>query len=437
MNKHLLVCCGLAAAALSWSVSAWSAQNAKRMLSADEAVRRSLAGNMLLQRTRLEEQKTAAALDMAALWPAWQVELASENIPITGLDSGVGNLESVLTLRSRIPLGGKRQAAIQLQQQQLQQSRLQTQLQAIALVEQVLTAFVRAQVTQRNIQLSMQVLQLHTNMYQTMEQRLAKGASSKLDLLQAQAQVIDVELELSRLRTALQQQLSQLTALWATEFQSAEPAFDTISSTRFSIGAIPAWPVAKAMLNQSPAYLLQLRAGEVAQATSNYARSRQTVDLDWFMGLRHFYGSEDVGVNVGVSVPLFAAKKYTLQYQQQLLSEKQAGFTKTTALLEMQQSLQQSYSDNRIYQETVTRLERNLLPIMAQLLEQSRQGYERGRYRYTDWVEASQSQLETRKRLIEAQAHLTLSEIRIHAQTGSLLSQLSVLSYANNAGVEQ
>src|SRR5690606_5017263 len=160
---------------------------------------------------------------------------------------------------------------------------------------------------------------------------------------------------------------------------------------------------------------MQARIGEARRADAALAlvRSQSNAELEWNLGVRHLEESGDQALVAGISLPLGSsrrnrsgiqaaeAERQALQLEQQ--AELQRARTELTQTWQAHQS-----SHNRARQ-----LEQAVIPLLAQASEQARTAYERGAYRYSDWMQVQQEWLEARQQRIDAAASTWLHHTRM------------------------
>ncbi|SUI65120.1 TolC family protein [Shewanella morhuae] len=82
-----------------------------------------------------------------------------------------------------------------------------------------------------------------------------------------------------------------------------------------------------------------------------------------------------------------------------------------------------AYSTRQQQFEAVAHLREEIIPILSESLIHTQKAYEKGAYRYADWVSAQQELLDARLALIEAATSVLLNQALIEQLTAQALQQ--------------
>ncbi|MGC1497849.1 MAG: TolC family protein [Sulfitobacter sp.] len=245
------------------------------------------------------------------------------------------------------------------------------------------------------------------------------------DRLRAEVNVQNRELALEDIEHEILSAQRLLAAQWGeTNFQ-----FNRVSGALTKLPQVQSFSSLEDQLKSSPEtqwFLTQERAldAEIALAKSE-ARRR----LQFNTGVRHYQESDDFGAVLTMSLPLGGEKRnrgkiasFTAN-QNRIQSEAAANQVVLRAkLFSLHQELLHS-------QHIVQTLENKILPKLKAAEKELRDGFQLGKYSYSEWSIVQNELVEANLRLIETSVVAHLNAIEIERLTGQSLSTFKTSNY--------
>ena len=385
---------------------------ANEPLTLSQAIQISLQQHPQLRAAQWRIQAAAYQQDAAALQPAIRAGIEAENLAGSGVYSGMQQSEITLSLSSIIEPSAFRAARRQVADSDYQQMQAQQNAAALELLAQVTRQFIRTLAAQEQLSLLQESATLAQKNEALISEMGRRGATASVEVLRARAAREQAEIQLQDANAALASERFALALLLGLEQEwGQKPA--ALSGSLFSLPQAAELTQLQQQLAQSA--WMQARIGEARRADAALAlvRSQSNAELEWNFGLRHLEESGDQALVAGISLPLGSsrrnrsgiqaaeAEREALQLEQQV--DLQRARTELTQIWQEHQS-----SHNRAHQ-----LEQTVIPLLAQASEQARTAYERGAYRYSDWMQVQQEWLEVRQQRIDAAASTWLHHTRM------------------------
>lgn len=387
-------------------------------LSLQQAVERALAQNPALQVFPLRLQAVAGRRQSADLSPAYTVELEAENLAGSGELSGTNNAEYTLSIGSIIELGDKRAARVALADTRYALTNAEREAAAVDLVAQVTQRFVSVLSLQQLVSLAESAHALAERTAAIVTERSNRGAAPEADQLRAEADLAQAALRLQNLRSELEAGKLALAILWGDD----QPRFATVSGDLFNITEAPSFNTLFEQVADSP--ILEILAAEqrMAAADLELIRSQSSADVGWRLGVRRDQASGDSSLTAGISVPLFSGRRNRGNLDAAYAEQKLQAYRRDNAELRLRARLFKAWQTYRQSRASVEALRTTILPALEAAQQQTRQAYEQGRYRYTDWVAAQREYLDAKRNLITAATTALHNQALIEQLTAAPLS---------------
>ena len=289
---------------------------------------------------------------------------------------------------------------------------------AVDLVAQVTQRFVSVLSLQQMVSLAESAHTLAERTAAIVTERSNRGAAPEADQLRAKADLAQAALRLQNLRSELEAGKLALAILWGDE----QPRFATVSGDLFNITEAPSFNTLFQRVADSP--ILEILAAEqrMAAADLELIRSQSTADVGWRLGVRRDQASGDSSLTAGLSVPLFSGRRNRGNLDAAYAEQKQQAYRRDNAELRLRARLFEAWQTYRQSRASVEALRTTILPALEAAQKQTRQAYEQGRYRYTDWVAAQRELLDGRHNLIAAATTALHNQALIEQLTAAPLS---------------
>lgn len=387
-------------------------------LSLQQAVELALTKNPTLEVYPLRLQAAAGKRQSAALTPAHTLELEAENIAGSGELSGTKNAEYTLSIGSIIELGGKRASRVALADTRYALANAEREAAAVDLIALVTKRFISVLTLQHLVSLAENAHALAKSTAAIVAERSSRGAAPEADKLRADADLAQAALRLQNLRSQLEAGKLGLAILWGDE----QPRFNAVHGDLFKIVEAPPFGALYQQVSSSP--ILDILAAEqrMIEADLELIRSQSSADVAWRLGVRRNQASGNSSLTAGISVPLFSGRRNRGNLDAAYAENKQQAYRRDDAELQLRARLYDAWQTYRQSRASVETLRTKILPALEAAQQQTRQAYEQGRYRYTDWVAAQREYLDGRRNLIAAASAALQNQALIEQLTATPLS---------------
>lgn len=402
-----------------------SAAAVQPSLTLTDAVRRAEAANPRLRAGAAYVTAAVAERDQAKVLPNPELSLELENIAGSGAYAGADSAETTLAISQTFGSGARR-AGVAVAEANLSLTQDAQSLAKLELAGDTARRFIAVVAAQEKLALAQRAETLAAGTRDDLERRAAAARAPIAERNRARMAWQRAKLDRSRAEQDLALVRRQLASLWGAseaDFARAEGALFTLPPTLAEAelqAALAASPVHAALRNSE-----RLREAEVAHAK---AVGRPPVTAS--VGLRNFADTGDGALLFGVSlpIPLFdrnrggvaaAAARLEAQRADNTIAQRDAQLRLTGLLASLQQA-----------REEARTLHDEALPLANEALEQTRYGFERGRFSWLELASAQQELIDTENAAIDAAAmyHTLLADIE--ALTG-----LAIARPEQNAGV--
>lgn len=414
MNIIYIPCRRLLALALWLAASTVQAQ-----LTLQEAVGRTLDQNPELQIFPLRRLAAEGQHESANLRPGYTLEVEAENLAGTGEFSGTVRAEYALSIGSVIELGGKRSARSALAGTRYAQIALERDIAALDLIASVTQRFVTVLSLQQQIEVEERALKL-ANETLTVVSRLArKGAAPEADRLRAKAQQAQVKLNLAALQAEYNAEKQALVTLWGDD----EARFQGVSGDLFSLPASADFIELWRRVESSPGIAILASEQRMAEAELALVRSQSSANIGWRLGVRRDQFSGDSGLIASMELPLFSAGRNRGEEKAARADLESQAYRQQDARLALRKGLYRAWKIFQQSQLAVSSLQTDIIPALESAQSQTRQAYEQGRYRYTDWLAVQNELMDAQRRLISEATNALHNQAMIEQLTATPLSE--------------
>ncbi|MCB1688281.1 MAG: TolC family protein [Halioglobus sp.] len=392
--------------------------SAQQGLTLQEASRRSVNNSPELQIFQWRLQAMEGLRQTAGLRPQLGLGIRAENLLGTGEYSGTERAEYTLSLSSIIELGGKRQSRLGVADSRYALAEIERRAQALDLLGRVTQRFVTVLALQEKLQLSQEATRLAGLLLQSVRQRVEQGATPDAERLRAQAALTQAELAHSAIEAELASGKMSLATLWGAD----EVDFGALSGDLYASQAARDFDALFEQVAASPAIQLLATEARLRQAELELVRSQSTSNLGWSFGVKQLEESGDSAFTAGMEIPLFSGARNKGDIKAAMAARTSVDYRKQASLLELRARL---YAAWRFHQQAVAatqQLRQSVLPALEVALVQTREAYERGRYRFVDLVDAQQELLHARLAAIDAASAALLNQALIEQLTAEPLA---------------
>ncbi len=345
--------------------------------------------------------------------PELGVEL--ENFAGTGAMSAAKSLEATLSLSQVIELGDKRNLRLAAAEAEADLASIAQRARQLDVLAEVTRRFIDVVVAQARVQVAQQATQLSRETRDAIRRYVAAARSPLAEQSRAQ-------LGLTRAMLAEQQAASELRAAryaLAATWNDTEPAFARAAAALFSLAVTPSFQAYFERLERTPNFLRFASEARLRDAQIRLAQAQARPNFVVSIGVRRLEDRDEAAWVAGFSVPLAlhdrnqGAIREARARRAQSDAERFAALTRTRATLF---ALHQEMTTARARLET---LQGEALQQAQAALDQTRTGYERGRFSFLELASSQQDLLEVRSAAIDAAADYH----RLHAELERLTSE--------------
>jgi len=382
------------------------------------AIQRAVDKNPSLQVYRYRSLELEGLATMENLSPGLELSADIENFAGSGEFSGTDNAEMTLAISSVIELGGKRQQRGVVVSQRQKMMRADREVAALDLIGEVTRRYVETIASQQRLELAVRARELAITTLNSVEKRVEAGATSKVELLRAQAASYQAEMVVSIEQDQLAKKRLALSVLWGED----KPSFLKVSGNLFDLGVAGDFEALYSRAIKNPSIQLFANEERLRDAELRLAKAGSSSDINWSVGARHFKETDDTAVVASVSVPLFTSKRNAGSSQAALAAKNKVAIERDLALLKLRASLFSAFTNREQSLNYYSLLKERIIPSLQEALVETQSGYERGRFSYQEWLAARQELLESEYALITVAEQAQVHRAEIERLTAEPLS---------------
>jgi cobalt-zinc-cadmium efflux system outer membrane protein len=404
-----------AACALLFVVSSANAQapaepvNPAGELTLARSIDAALRSNPDLLASAYELNAAQARIVQAGLRPNPQLGVELENFAGSGAARGVDALETTLSLSQVVELGGKRGLRRAAAEADLDFVGIEQRARELDVLAEVTGRFIDLVAAQERVRFALQATALAQKTLEAIGARVEAGRSPEAERSRARIALTRALIEQRQLESELRAARYALSASWG----SPEPAFTAARAELFDLRAVETFQALMARLEQSPDFIRFASASRLREAELRLARVQARPNLTFSVGIRRFEQSNDAALVAGFSMPLpvYDKNQGTIREAQVRLDQTDA--LRNAARARARASLLALYQEMDTGRARVDTLRNEALPQAQLALDQTRSGYERGRFSFLELITVQEELLALQAAAIDAAAdyHRVLAEI--------------------------
>ncbi|MCE3046454.1 TolC family protein [Legionella sp. 16cNR16C] len=315
----------------------------------------------------------------SGLYPNPQLTLTAENFGGSGSYSSYEAAETTASITQPIPLGGRLSYLKQASYADYLASLAQIKVQQTVLYAAVGVAYVDALYANQWHQVTKKLIRLNQNIVDSIERRVKAGAGAELDLRLAQIRLGETVIQEKKAGRETLIQRAKLARLLGEQLRVDQTLVD-----KGLPGITLNWSDLKKKIPQSP-QMIQVRLQLQAKRAGITATKKSVwPDLNVQLGGRHFSddGSNAAVMSVFAEAPVYNRNQGKIvaaeaQYTQAAHQYKGTG-------LDLRQNVYNAFllaEQNQYEADVVTR---SLLPLARKSIKLAQEGYQMGRYSYTE-----------------------------------------------------
>jgi cobalt-zinc-cadmium efflux system outer membrane protein len=398
---------------LSFSVATPSAgappANPEGELTLAQAIDAALRSNPDLAASAYELTAAQARIVQANVRPNPELAVELENFGGGGDFDGVDGLETTLSLSQVVELGGKRGLRRSSAEADLELVTVEQRARELDVLAEVTRRFIEVVSAQERVRFANEALAIAEETLRAISVRVDAGRSPEAERSRARIALTRARIEQQQAESELRSARYALSATWG----NPEPAFTQSRAELFDLQPVESFASLMKRLEASPDFVRFASESRLREAELRLARAQARPDLSFSVGVRRFEENDDAALVAGFSMPLPLHDR-----NQGAIREAQVRVTQTEALRNAAQinaraALLALYQEMTAARVRVESLRVEALPQAQAALDQTRSGYERGRFSFLELATAQEELLELRSAAIDAAAdyHRLLAEI--------------------------
>lgn len=372
-------------------------------LTLTEALSAALLQSPVLAAYSWEIRAQEAERMQAGVTPSLELAAELENVLGTGESSGFKGAEATLSISKAIELGDKRSKRIELASRSKELALWDYEVSRLEVLTKTHLLFLEVLAAQERLALAGELVQLDESILNSVSQRVAAGATSRVEESRAR-----VELEAARI--AFSQAESELTSkrrLLASTWGSHSPEFSRVVGNLGDTPEPPALGDLLEKLNRNPS--LARWASEqkyhAAQVALENAMGRS--DLSVGAGVRYARDAKDAALVFELGMPLGGASRTRGATDAARMRFKGAAEEHRGRVIDLQTEVAGLYESLGAAHAEVSSLRERAIPEAESAFEAAQEAYLRGAMRFTDV-------LDTERLLFQLKNQYFSSLVRYH-----------------------
>ena len=384
----------------------WPIAASAEPLTLDAAIDRAVAAAPELAVGQAEIDAARAEINQAGVRPNPTLAVEAENFAGTGGFSVLEQPEVTVTYEQRIERGGKRAARLGYAARGLELAEAQARLARLELAQQVQRAFIDVQIADQTVWIAERRLETERTL-QTEALRRVRGYKDPLFVeTRASARVTSAELALDQAKAGAGATRDLLASFWGG-------TGDTIDIA----GAIAKPTAGTSTLAPADA---QVREAAIARASAEVVLEQSQVKQDYTVsgGVRYMHDTNDVALLAGVSIPLGRFDRNQGNIERAQAERRRLEAEAEVDRLARLRRLASLRAEASAAAARADGLMHKVYPQAVKTLEQVRDGYNRGGFRFSDVQDAADAIVEVQQQWVDAMTTYRDAQSEIDRLTG-------------------
>lgn len=383
--------------------------NPEGELTLARAIDAALRSNPELQASAYELSAAQARILQAGVRPNPELGLELENFAGNGAAQGVDALETTLSLSQVVELGGKRALRRAAAEADLDFLDIEQRARELDVLAEVTSRFIDVVAAQERVRFAIQAAALAQKTLEAIGARVEAGRSPEAERSRARIGLTRALIERRQMESELRAARYALSASWG----NPEPAFTAARAELFELRAVASFQALMNGLEQSPDFIRFASQSRLREAQLRLARVQARPNLTFSVGVRRFEQTDDAALVAGFSMPLAIHDRNQGSIREARIRLDQTDALRDAARVRARASLLALYQQMSTDRARVDTLRNEALPQAQLALDQTRSGYERGRFSFLELITVQEELLALQAAAIDAAAdyHRVLAEI--------------------------
>lgn len=373
------------------------------------AVDQALKRNPDLLASRYELTAAQARILQAGLRLNPEIDLELENFAGSGAATGTDALETTLSLSQVIELGGKRGLRRSVAEADGDLIAIEQRARQLDVLAEVARRFIDVVTAQERVRFAAESSRLAQQTLETTTARVEAGRAPVAEASRARIAVTRAAIDERRAAAALRSARYALASLWG----DVEPAFTTASADLFALAPVEPFATLVQRMQRNPDITRFASEARLRDAELRLAQAQARPNLALSLGVRRLEESNDTALVAGFAMGLPVFDRNQGAIREARVRRVQSDAEREAAFVRIRGTLYAAYQEMVAARDSTDSLRSEAIPQAQTALEQTRSGYERGRFSVLELLTAQQEMLVLREAAIDAAAeyHRLLAEL--------------------------
>lgn len=370
-------------------------------LSLEVAVQTALQHHPALELADCEILASEGRRVQASLRPNPEASIAVEDFAGTGLRNGTDVAQTTLQVSQLIELGRKREKRVALATSEQELANWELESRRLSIITDTRLSFIEVLVAQARLALALDLSKLSKSLLRGVAAKVKAGKVSPIEEARALVDVDRTEIAVAGARSRLEAARQRLALNWGetgAHFTDALGSLENLPDT-------PTLAAILQQLDQNPA--LARWPSEMKRRTNalQLAAAMATPNLSISGGMRQFADNDDVGLVIGLSVPLplFNRNQGAILAAQADMAAADAGLA--AARLSLLNDVHTQYQALQAARKEEESLRTRVLPLAHKVLTATTEGYRQGKFGLMEVLDAQRMVFESHGVHVEALAN--------------------------------
>ncbi len=368
----------------------------------------------------LEVRAGEARVLQAGLLPNPELECELEDFAGKGERRDFEALQTTISLRQLIPLGGKISKQTKVASLERDLAAWDYEGKRLEVLTKVSVAFTEVLSAQEQLKSSEELLGLARQILQTVSARVKAGKDYAVEEVKARITVSNIEIAWEQAKCNLEAARKRLAILWG----SSSPSFKEAQGTFYAVSDVPPFDQLLNQISQNPDIARWQTELEKGRATIELEDAKAYPDITVGAGIRIFNESDDHAFLGTISIPLPIFDRNQGGSQEARYRLAQAEKKKQAAELMIYSKLNEAYQTLSSSFSEVKTLKEKILPDVESTVKTLTESYREGKSNYMEVLDAQRTLFQVKRQYIDA---LTLYHKTVIEMEGLVANKLTSL----------
>ena len=378
----------------------------------------SLLRNLELKSFSYKIKAAEASYLQSGLYYNPDLSVNSENLTGTGTKKGFEDTETTIALSQLIDISGVRKLTQNVEKINIQYVSMDYKIQRLDVSVAVTKEFLNILFLQEKLKLAEKQINISKAIKESVTKRVRAGKDNKLDLLKAKTRYQRAIIEKTKVVKEIQESKIRLVSFWA----GGTPKFANALGDLRNLPDIPKLQDMKELIDNNPT--VEQWAVEIQKRTAEQKleAARANPDIVVTGGIKHYAANNDVGMVVGLAIPLKVFDRNQGRRLQAIYNLRNARQKKQALRNEVWTQIQQYHNQLTLSLEAATRLKNNVLKNAADILEAAQIAYSQGKIGYLEMLDAQMNYFTSEQEYIDTIASYHINKAELERLIGRGLS---------------